>query len=58
MAWMFVAVGQNGQRLISKDGIEWTDSQTGKEGETWRAVGYGVTPRAIHGEFLNETDMR
>ncbi|MGY8769140.1 MAG: WD40/YVTN/BNR-like repeat-containing protein [Pirellulales bacterium] len=35
---MFCAVGHNGQRIISLDGKQWTHEQTGKEGETYRAV--------------------
>ena len=37
----FVAVGQNGLRLASEDGIAWKDLQVGKEGETYRAVAQG-----------------
>ena len=51
MAWMFVAVGQNGQRITSQDGVEWTNSQIGKEGETWRAVGYGAGRFVAVGSF-------
>jgi hypothetical protein len=35
---LFVAVGQNGTRLVSEDGASWTVSASGKEGETFRAV--------------------
>src|ERR1700736_811687 len=41
MAGLFVAVGQNGQRITSSNGTDWANSQTGKEGETWRAIAYG-----------------
>ena len=37
----FCAVGQNGLRIVSADGRVWTDAQTGKEGETYRAVAFG-----------------
>ena len=35
---LFCAVGHNGLRVVSRDGLTWTNSQTGKEGETYRAV--------------------
>jgi hypothetical protein len=35
---LFVAVGHQGQRIISVDGSEWKDRQLGKEGEVYRAV--------------------
>jgi hypothetical protein len=35
---MFSAVGHNGLRMVSLDGIDWSNIQTGKEGETFRAV--------------------
>ena len=41
VASLFVAVGHRGLRLVSADGIEWTHAQTGKEGETYRAVAFG-----------------
>lgn len=37
----FVAVGQQGQRIISVDGLDWTHQQLGKEGEVYRAVAFG-----------------
>jgi hypothetical protein len=41
MAGLFLALGQNGQRIISSNGVDWRDPQAGKEGETWRAVTAG-----------------
>src|SRR5215203_3407920 len=41
MPGLFVAVGQDGLRLASEDGVTWIKKQTGKEGETYRAVAYG-----------------
>ncbi len=41
MAALFTAVGQDGLRLVSEDGSAWKNVQTGKEGETYRAVAYG-----------------
>jgi hypothetical protein len=38
---LFVAVGENGQRLVSANGTEWTNLQLGKEGEVYRAVRFG-----------------
>lgn len=38
---LFVAVGHRGLRMVSVDGKEWTHLQTGKEGETYRAVSFG-----------------
>ena len=38
---LFVAVGHNGLRLASDDGVDWKNLQTGKEGETYRAVQFG-----------------
>ena len=38
---LFVAVGQQGQRIVSTDGATWKDAQLGKEGEVYRAVAYG-----------------
>ncbi len=41
MAGHFVAVGQDGLRIVSDDGASWRNAQTGKEGETYRAVVFG-----------------
>ncbi len=35
---LFIAVGQDGLRLASADGVTWTNTQLGKEGETYRAT--------------------
>ena len=34
MGALFVAVGQDGLRVVSEDGAAWKNAQTGKEGET------------------------
>ncbi len=47
----FVAVGHRGLRLVSTDGKEWTNLQTGKEGEVYRAVSYGNGRFAAVGSF-------
>ncbi len=41
MAALFLAAGQDGLRITSRDGVKWNDAQTGKEGETYRAVAFG-----------------
>lgn len=38
---LFVAVGLDGLRVVSKDGKTWTDAQTGREGESYRAACFG-----------------
>jgi hypothetical protein len=38
---LFVAVGLDGLRVASADGRKWTDAQTGREGESYRAVAFG-----------------
>src|SRR3954447_22474935 len=38
---LFVAVGLDGLRLSSADGSTWGDKQTGREGESYRAVAVG-----------------
>ena len=37
----FVAVGHDGLRMVSADGVTWTEKQTGKEGEIYRTVCFG-----------------
>jgi len=38
---LFVAVGHEGQRLVSENGTVWKTPQFGKEGEVYRSVCYG-----------------
>ena len=38
---MFLAVGQQGQRIISENGSDWKNLQVGKEGEYYRAAAFG-----------------
>ena len=38
---LFVAVGHDGQRLVSVNGTDWDHQQFGKEGEVYRAVCFG-----------------
>ena len=37
----FIAVGHDGLRLSSSDGVNWADAQLGKEGEAYRAAAGG-----------------
>ena len=48
---MFVAVGHNGLRLTSANGLEWANQQLGKEGEVFRAVAFGNGVFAAVGSF-------
>ncbi len=48
---MFVAVGQNGLRMTSKDGASWQHIQTGKVGEMFRAIAYGRERFAAVGSY-------
>lgn len=38
---MFLAVGHNGMRLTSKDGVTWGTPEMGKDGQTYRAAAFG-----------------
>ncbi len=40
-AGRFIAVGDNGQRIVSSNGVDWHDPQLGKEGEIYRAAAFG-----------------
>lgn len=40
-AGLFIAVGHNGLRVTSRDGLKWENAQVGKEGETYRAIAFG-----------------
>ncbi len=48
---MFIAVGLDGLRIASADGVKWTDAQTGREGESYRAVAFGNGLCAAVGSF-------
>lgn len=47
----FVAVGHNGQRVVSENGADWKNLQTGKEGEVYRAVAFGNGVHVAVGNF-------
>jgi len=51
MAGLFIAAGQNGQRIISENGVDWTHAETGKEGETWRTITAGNGRFVCAGSF-------
>lgn len=48
---LFVAVGLDGLRVASADGATWADAQTGREGESYRAVAFGNGVCAAVGSF-------
>ena len=47
----FVAVGHNGQRVVSENGADWTGLQLGKEGEVYRAAAAGGGVHVAVGNF-------
>ena len=48
---LFVAVGHQGQRLVSENGADWKNLQLGKEGEVYRAVAFGAGIHVAVGNF-------
>ena len=54
MPSLFVAVGHNGQRLVSANGSDWKHLQLGKEGETYRAVAAGLGRYVAVGSYGGE----
>jgi hypothetical protein len=48
---LFVAVGQDGLRMTSPDGLTWSNVMTGKEGEVYRAVCFGGGRFAAVGSY-------
>src|SRR5688572_4596992 len=48
---IFVAVGHQGLRMISENGADWSQIQTGKEGEYFRAVAFGNGRHVAAGTF-------
>ena len=47
----FVAVGHDGLRMTSTDGESWSNVQTGKEGEVYRAAAFGAGRFAAVGSY-------
>jgi hypothetical protein len=54
---MFLAVGHNGLRITSTDGVEWKNPQLGKEGETFRAAAFGNGVFVAVGSFGGKNMM-
>src|SRR5690349_6519083 len=54
---MFLAVGHNGLRVTSTDGVEWENPQIGKEGETYRAAAFGNGVFVAVGSFGGKNMM-
>ena len=48
---LFVAVGEDGSRLFSRDGRIWTHRQTGKEGETYSTACFGGGRCVVGGRY-------
>jgi hypothetical protein len=47
----FVAAGYQGQRIVSRDGRQWTNHEVGKEGEVYRTVAFGKGRAVALGSF-------
>ena len=50
---LFVAVGHNGQRLVSDNGADWKAPALGKEGEVYRCVAFGNGRFAAVGSYAS-----
>ena len=48
---LFVAAGYQGQRIVSRNGREWTNHDLGKEGEIYRTVAFGKGRAVAVGSF-------
>ena len=48
---LFVAVGHQGQRLVSENGADWKNLQLGKEGEVYRDAAFGGGVMVAVGNF-------
>lgn len=51
MPGLFVAVGQDGVRIVSENGTDWKNAQVGKDGETYRAIAFGNGRFAAVGSY-------
>jgi hypothetical protein len=47
----FVAAGYQGQRVVSRNGRDWTNHELGKEGEVYRTVAFGKERAVAVGSF-------
>ncbi|EDY17544.1 conserved hypothetical protein [Chthoniobacter flavus Ellin428] len=54
---MFLAVGHQGARILSKDGLTWEKPTLGKDGEVYRAAAFGNGRFAVVGTFGGENIM-
>ena len=48
---MFIAVGQQGARISSSDGVAWNEPLLGKEGEVYRGICFGAGHYVAFGTF-------
>ena len=48
---LFVAVGHDGLRLLSTNGIDWKNAVIGKEGEVYRCIAFGNGRFAAIGSY-------
>lgn len=55
---VFVAVGEDGLRMFSRDGRQWTHRQTGKEGEIFGAVCFGNGRCVVAGRYGGDNQFR
>jgi hypothetical protein len=51
MAGAFVAAGHDGLRMVSADGVSWTNLQKGREGEIFQCSAFGLGGCLIGGRF-------
>jgi hypothetical protein len=51
MAGVFVAGGHDGLRMVSADGVQWTDLQKGREGEVFHSAAFGAGGCLLAGRF-------
>jgi hypothetical protein len=54
---MFLAVGHDGARILSKDGQTWEKPTLGKEGEVYRAAAFGNGRFAVVGTYGGDNIM-
>jgi len=54
---MFLACGQNGQRVVSDDGVTWKNHAFGKEGEVFKAATHGKGHLVCVGTYGGENIM-
>ncbi len=57
MPSLFVAVGQDGLRLVSENGTDWSRQQMGREGDTYRCTVFGNGRWVAVGSYGGENIM-